>query len=183
MNCARCGRAVLPFHEACFQCGETLQTPGAAAERKREWDALAPDTRGSLQRDYDQVLELRERRRRWLKEHRKAHAAFGAVLFGLPASFIFGMSSGAPLWMLFVLLPFDLAAGAGLGCLLNRLGGGAYRGMALFAAAFVLEGGTRAVAGFNAGVALMVISGFLLSLCTGYALGLTLELDRQDLGA
>jgi hypothetical protein len=93
------------------------------------------------------------------------------------------MSSGAPLWKLFAFLPFDLAAGAALGWILNRLGGGAYRGMALFSAAFILEAGTRAVAGFHAGVALLVISGFLLSLCTGYALGLTLELDRQDLGA
>jgi hypothetical protein len=168
----------------------TVQSPEAAAARKREWDALTPKMRDEMQDDYQNQLERRERWVEWLQENRWRHAACGGALYGLPAAFIFGMIGGFPLWALPLVCLVDIAAGCGLGFALNRLQGGPYRGMGLFAAGFILEtifrvGCASCPVGIVVGMvgSLMLISGFLISLCTGYALGLQLTLDRSDLGA
>jgi len=190
VHCGSCGRPLLPFHEACFQCGTTAQPSESAAARKREWDALSPKMQGEMRGAYDLQVERRERWLEWLRAHRRVHAALGAVLYGLPAAFIFGMLDGFPLWAIPFVSLVDLALGAGVGTALNRLQGGSYRGMILFGAAFLGEAllrvGGASLLGLGlgaAGVALILISGFLLSLCTGYAFGLQLTLDRSDAGA
>ena len=190
MHCRSCGRPLLPFHEACFQCGLTAQSSESVAGRKREWDALSPKMQEELRGAYDLQMERRERWLEWLRANRRVHAAIGAGLYGLPAAFIFGMLGGFPLWALPLVGLFDLAVGAGVGLALNRLRGGSYRGMMLFGAAFLVEAplrvGGASVMGAGlavTGVALMILCGFLLALCTGYALGLQLTLDRTDLGA
>lgn len=177
MNCRTCGLDNRPYEVACAHCAADLQDLDAAAAKLREWDLLSPVLRAEQEKHYASMRARFDDHQQWLRRNRVTHAILGALIVGV------GMNAAiffAVKWA----IPIDLAIGAGAGLLLNRLGGGAYRGLALFSAAAALSVITllplihtelfwKGIWLFSA-IAVVFVGG------AGYMLGLKLDLDHVE---
>jgi hypothetical protein len=130
-HCRFCGLTNRPYAEACAHCARTLQAPGAAEAKRREWDALPAPLRAEYERAFDVARERFDDHVRWLRRHRWVHATLGGVLVVLP-------TNAALFFPTFWTIPIGFALGALAGLALNRVRGGAYRGLGLFGAAGAL---------------------------------------------
>jgi hypothetical protein len=177
VNCPGCGLENRPYDASCAHCEQPLQEPDQAAAKRREWDLLTPALRNEQEEHFSKLRERFDEHRRWLKSHRTVHTILGAVVVAV------GMNA-ALFFMALWTFPIDLVLGAGAGLLLNRLGGGAYRGLGLFSLAAVLS--LLFVPLFVSGevfwngmwivsaVAILFIAG------AGYALGLQIDIDHVE---
>lgn len=177
MNCPSCGLANRPFEADCAHCRLALQDEDAAAAKRREWDALSPRMREEQERHFAGLRARFDEHAHWLKRHRLLHGILGGLAVG------FFMNAGI-FFATFWTIPIDLAIGAAAGVLLNRLGGGAYRGLAIF-------GGAAAASLLFFPVFLnmeVFLKGFWLFTSfavtavagCGYALGLKLDFDHVE---
>jgi hypothetical protein len=177
MNCRSCGLINRPFEEFCGHCRGELLDPESAVRKRREWDGLSPALRAEQEKHYAALRGRFDEHLRWLRGHRLAHAALGGILVCL------GMNA-AVFFVSFWPVPIDFALGAAAGALLNRAGGGAYRGLGFFVAAaalsivllmpFVNAEAFRGGAWLISSVAVMFVGG------GGYYLGLKLDLDHVE---
>ena len=177
MNCRLCGLENRPYEVACAHCHGELQDPRKATEKLAEWDRLSPALRAEQEKHY---LGLRARfddHQLWLRRHRRLHAVAGAFFVG------FGMNA-ALLFQVLWTIPIDLAIGAAAGLWLNRLGGGSYRGLAIFGAAAACSVLAMIpfvhMAEFMKGIWLLSSFAVMFVAGAGYYLGLKLDIDHVE---
>ena len=177
MNCQSCGLINRPFEEFCGHCRRELLDEAAAGAKRREWDALSPALRAEQEKHYADFRARFDEHQRWLRRHRLLHTIAGGMLVSLAMN-------AAAFFVTFWTIPIDFAIGGAAGFLLNRAGGGAYRGLALF-----LVGGTATVAalmpfinseGFWKGAWLFSSFALMFVAGAGYILGLLLDVDHVE---
>ncbi len=166
-----------PTAASCASCGREVQEAGAAAEKRREWDALPEQVRADYEKDYDRARERWDEHRRWLRRHRATHAVLGGIGLSLAMNApLFFPSFGS------LLAAFVLGAAAALA--LNLLRGGAYRGLGLFLAAALLSVLALALfinmEAYLKGTWLLSCFGLMFSAGIGYALGLKLDIEHLE---
>lgn len=177
MNCRACGLTNRPYEVACAHCHRDLQDPHEASAKLREWDLLSPALRAEQEKHFADLRARFDDHQVWLRSHRRLHALAGAFFVG------FGMNA-ALLFQVLWTIPIDCAIGAAAGLMLNRLGGGSYRGLGLFAAAAVvcvvamiplvhMEVFLKGLWLFTS-IAVMFVGG------AGYYLGLKLDIDHVE---
>jgi hypothetical protein len=177
MNCRSCGLINRPYEEFCGHCRRELLAPGAAAGKKREWEALSPALRAEQEKRYASLRTRFDEHLRWLRRHRLAHAAFGGIFvcLGMNAAVFF-----VSLWP----VPIDFALGVAAGALLNRAGGGAYRGLGIFVATAALSVALLMPfinrEAFWGGAWLLSAAAVLFVGSAGYYLGLKLDADHVE---
>lgn len=126
-----CGARNAPWAERCGKCNRVLQTPAEASARKREWDALSPEMRASMESEFTKAGERSEqarvfRRRRLIVLSISAAIAFPLLLELVPPKMAgLGSIIAAPI-------------GAGAALAYHLLGPGAVRGAAIFGAAYLV---------------------------------------------
>ena len=177
MNCRSCGLINRPFEEFCAHCRRELMDAPAAAGKRQEWDALSPALRAEQEEHFAGLRRRFDEHLLWLRRHRLLHAIAGGCIVSL-------MMNAVLFFPAFWPLAIDFAIGAAAALLLNRLGGGSYRGLALFSIAAGLT--IPALMPFVntevywkgvwliSTVAVMFVGG------AGYYLGLKLDIDRVE---
>jgi hypothetical protein len=177
LNCPACGVTNRPYDTDCVLCKEPIQEAGAAAAKRREWDALPAALRQEQEKAFDRMREGILSHLQWLKRHRVTHAVMGAVVTSL-------LMNGAVFFALGWPILIDLAVGAGAGLYLNRLKGGSWHGMGVFVGAAVLTvilktffmNTTAFLNGiwFFSCFAVFMLAGF------GYLMGMKMDFDHTD---
>lgn len=177
MNCRSCGLENRPCDADCAHCSRPLQDRDAAAARRREWDALSPKLRDEQERHYEGLRARFDEHVQWLRRHRLLHGAVGglAVCFFMNAGIFF-----ATFWT----VPVDFAIGVAAGILLNRVRGGAYRGLAIFLGAAVASMAALPVfldlGAFLHGAWLFTTFSVMVVSGCGYGMGLKLDFDHVE---
>jgi hypothetical protein len=177
MNCRSCGLVNRPFEEFCAHCRRELLDEPAAAAKRREWDALSPPLRAEQEKHYAGLRGRFDGHLLWLKRHRLLHAIAGGSIVSLAMN-------ASVLFPAFWPVPIDFAFGAAAALLLNRAGGGAYRGLAIFSTAAGLS--VAALMPFIntevywKGVWLISSLAMLFVGGAGYYLGIKLDLERVE---
>jgi len=188
--CSGCGLAALPHHEVCGFCGALLLAPGQVAAKREEWDRLTEKLRSEFSSGYERGLAARIAWRERLRRNRIHHAITGALTFALMVGVLHAAVLDIDGVAVFLLLLAEFGAGAALGLVVNRQGGGGYVGLGAFGGGYlawtVLSLLTGVIVGpFERGVGggflwgAFVLPGSLVAATFGYLFGLNLSMRRS----
>lgn len=128
MLCPHCGRKNYIYALDCRHCAKTMKTlEQLDAELKRLWEGLPSKVQDKVKKDYQNDLKKYLKDMESIRRSAFKEMAMSAIILG-----ILGISSG------FIILP-DILLGALAGFIIRKQGGGAFWGVALFAAVYVVS--------------------------------------------
>ena len=176
--CHGCGLTNRPYEVACPICERPLQDEAAAAARRTEWDALPTPLREEQERAFERMRESQQRHHQWLNKNRWTQTILGAMLVNM-------ILGGSTFFSVPWSVPVDLILGGAAGWALNRMRGGAYRGLGLFTgvafASTIVRFCLASLSGDGYGVGIVLLPfAFLGVLLAGYLMGLKMDAEHLD---